>query len=406
VKKSAPILNFLLFIPILFALGVDKEGFWEIRKTSRTLNFDGICDEDMWDELEALPMQMFRPNYNGPPTERSEVFMTFDDDNLYLGARLYYENGSVVTVTTKKRDGADGGSDNLGFILDTFNDNENAVGFETNPSGLRSDFSLANDAQTFMGVMPFNREWNTYWDVRTQMAENGWHAEFRIPLSSLRFQEIDGDVTMGMTIWRSIVSKQEWYSFPLASNEFGTLGLWKPSQAQKIIFRDMNRKDPIYITPYVLTGVEQTHALNQDHSAYNKLNDPKFNAGLDLKYSLTSNLTMDITLNTDFAQVEVDDQMVNITRFSIFFPEKRQFFLERSSIFTVRTGVFDQLFYSRRIGLEEGEIIPIIAGARLVGRVGKYDLGFMDMQTLRHEYTDDDDSLVTVESTNHGVLRL
>ncbi|MBR9999160.1 MAG: hypothetical protein KFF73_09320, partial [Cyclobacteriaceae bacterium] len=142
-------------------------------------------------------------------------------------------------------------------------------------------------------------------------------------------------------------------------------------------------------------------------TAYKTNYERKFNAGLDIKYSLTSNLTMDLTLNTDFAQVEADDQIVNLTRFSLFFPEKRQFFVERSSIFTIRTGYLDQLFYSRRIGLNEGEIVPIIGGARLVGRAGKWDIGFMDMQTSYHEYMDEEaDSLVQLESTNFGVLRV
>lgn len=407
VKFSIPVVYFLIFFPAISLSGMNQEEKWQIVKTVECLNFDGICDEPLWDNLEMLPMRMFRPNHETAPTERSEIFATFDNDYFYLGARLYYENGDEIVVTTKKRDGADGGSDNFGILLDTFNDNENALCFETNPSGLRSDFSIANDAQSIVGTMPFNRDWNTFWEVKTTIFENMWHAEFRIPLSSLRFQQKDGSIIMGMTIWRSMVSKQEWNVFPLVSNEFGTLGIWKPSQAQKVELRNVSRTNPIFLTPYILTGVQQTSQLNDQHSAYSLKVDPKLNAGLDLKYALTSNLTMDLTLNTDFAQVEVDDQMVNITRFDIFFPEKRQFFLERNSIFTIRTGIFDQLFYSRRIGLVEGEIIPIIAGVRLVGRAGKYDLGFMDMQTTQHTYTDEDtDSLVTVAQTNHGVLRL
>jgi hypothetical protein len=387
--------------------GYTQDQKWAIYKTSEKLNFDGISDETLWDNLESLPLLMFRPNHGSQPTERSEIYVTYDNDYLYIGGRLYYENGSKITVTTKKRDGADGGSDNFGVLLDTFNDNENALCFETNPSGLRSDFSIANDAQSILGTMPFNRDWNTYWEVITKIFDSSWHVEFRIPLSSLRFQEQNGEITMGMSIWRSVVSKQEWNTFPLVSNEFGMFGIWKPSQAKKVVLKNVARKNPVYLTPYLLTGMDQTSELNDQHTAYTTKNDPKITAGLDLKYALTSNMTLDLTLNTDFAQVEVDDQMVNITRFSIFFPEKRQFFLERNSIFTVRTGVFDQLFYSRRIGLVEGEIIPIIAGARMVGRARKYDLGFMNMQTSRHGYIDDDnDSLVIVESTNHGLFRV
>jgi hypothetical protein len=255
--------------------------------------------------------------------------------------------------------------------------------------------------------MPFNRSWDTFWDVKTSIAGDTLHIEMRIPFSSLRFQEKDGKVIMGMSIWRQISSKEEWINFPDISNEFGMLGVWKPSQAHKIILRGIKRKNPVYIKPYILGSFEQSHKLNETITGYDVKNNPGFNAGLDVKYSLTSNITADLTLNTDFAQVEVDDQMVNLTRFSLFFPEKRQFFVERSSIFNIRTGYPDQVFYSRRIGLYEGEIVPIIGGARIVGRAGKWDLGFLDMQTADFDYTDQvTDSETHLYSTNHGVLRL
>lgn len=406
-RRSILIIHFLITFPSISSFGNDQEQIWQIEKTCEILRFDGICDEDLWKKMKQIPLEMFRPNHGSKPTELSEIFVTFDENFFYVGARLHYENGGEITVTTKKRDGADGGSDNFGILLDTFNDNENSLCFETNPAGLRSDFSIANDAQTVLGTMPFNRDWNTFWDVKTTTKESLWHIEMRIPLSSLRFQEKDGEITMGMTIWRSIVSKQEWDVFPLISNEFGTLAIWKPSQAQKVVLQNVRRKNPIYITPYALAGIEQKSEFNDAITGYQINKDTRLNAGLDLKYSLTSNITLDLTLNTDFAQVEVDDQMVNITRFDIFFPEKRQFFLERNSIFMVQTGMLDQLFYSRRIGLVEGEIIPIIGGARMVGRAAKFDIGFMDMQTAKEGYIDEDtDSLVIVESTNHGLFRI
>jgi hypothetical protein len=383
------------------------ENYLEIQKMNGKINFDGICNETLWDSLPSIPMTMFKPNHGSKPSERSDVFVTFDDEFFYLGARLYYQNGGTIRSTTKKRDGADGGSDNFGLLLDTFNDNENALCFETNPSGLRSDFTIDNDAQVPLGMMPFNRSWDTFWDVRTSIIDNVLHIEIRIPFSSLRFQETGGKVIMGMSIWRQISSKQEWNNFPDISNEFGNFGVWKPSQAHKIVLKGMKRKNPVYIKPYLLGSYEHSHELNETESTYKIINNPKFTAGLDVKYSLTSNITADLTLNTDFAQVEVDDQMVNLTRFSLFFPEKRQFFVERASIFNIHTGYLDQVFYSRRIGLYEGEIVPIIGGARVVGRAGKWDLGFLDMQTTEFDYTDPDtDSITHLYSTNHGVLRL
>jgi hypothetical protein len=396
----------ILFFSVLTVNGNEVEDLYKIKKTSDILNFDGICDEAIWDHANLLPMQMFRPNHGSQPTEKSEIFVTFDDQYFYFGGRMHYSNGATIKASTKKRDGVDGGSDNFGILLDTFNDNENGLCFETNPVGMRSDFSIANDAQVNDRVMPFNRSWNTFWDVKTKVEGDILHVEMRIPLSSLRFQEKDGKVIMGMSVWRTIISKQEWNVFPLLSNEFGTLGVWKPSQAQKIVLEGIKRSNPVYVTPYVLAGIEQTSEENEDNTGYKKVKDEIFNVGLDLKYALTSNLTMDVTINTDFAQVEVDDQMVNLTRFSIFFPEKRQFFLERSSIFSIKTGFFDQLFYSRRIGIYEDDIVPIYGGVRLNGREGKWDFGFLDMQTSDHEYYNvDEDSVEFIESTNYGVFR-
>ena len=406
-NKHILALLLLISAAITNVSGQAGENYLEIQKMTGKIDFDGICNEPFWDSLSKIPMTMFKPNHGSKPSERSDIFVTFDDEHFYVGARLYYQNGSTIRSTTKKRDGADGGSDNFGILLDTFNDNENALCFETNPSGLRSDFTIDNDAQVPLGMMPYNRSWDTFWDVRTNIIGNVWHIEFRIPFSSLRFQEKDGRVTMGMSVWRQISSKQEWVNFPVISNEFGNFGVWKPSQAHKIILKGIKRKNPVYIKPYALGSLEQSHDLNETATAYKANSNPKFNAGLDVKYSLTSNITADLTLNTDFAQVEVDDQMVNLTRFSLFFPEKRQFFVERSSIFNIHTGYLDQVFYSRRIGLYEGEIVPIIGGARIVGRAGKWDLGFLDMQTKAFDYTDQDiDSVTHLYSANHGVLRL
>jgi len=408
-KLNKHILVILLLISAVTASvsGQSGENYLEIQKVTGTITIDGICNELVWDNLTKIPMTMFKPNHGSKPSERSDIFVTFDDEYFYIGARLYYQNGSTIRATTKKRDGADGGSDNFGILLDTFNDNENALCFETNPSGLRSDFTIDNDAQSPPGMMPFNRSWDTFWEVKTNIIGDAQHIEIRIPFSSLRFQETDGKVIMGMSVWRQISSKQEWNNFPEISNEFGNLGVWKPSQAHKIVLKGIKRKNPVYIKPYLLGSLEQSHELNETETSYKAINNPEFNAGLDVKYSLTSNITADLTLNTDFAQVEVDDQMVNLTRFSLFFPEKRQFFVERSSIFTIHTGDLDQVFYSRRIGLYEGEIVPIIGGARVVGRAGKWDLGFLDMQTTDFDYTDrDTDSITHLYSTNHGVLRL
>lgn len=396
----------IFWISIFSLAGQDVDDIYVVARTADALEFDGICNEVFWDNLIPLQMHMYRPNHGGQPTEKTEIYVTFDEQYFYFGGRMHYTNGAELKASNKKRDGIDGGSDNFGILLDTFNDNETALCFETNPTGMRSDFSMANDAQVNDRSLPFNRNWNSFWDVKTTFDKDILHIEMRIPLSSLRFQDEDGKVIMGMSIWRTIISKQEWSVYPLMTDEFGLTGVWKPSQAQKIVLNGVKRSNPVYLTPYVLAGIEQSSELNETNTGYDKVVDNKLNAGLDLKYAISSNLTMDLTINTDFAQVEVDDQMVNLTRFSLFLPEKRQFFLERSSIFTIRTGRLDQLFYSRRIGLYKDDVVPIYGGVRLNGRKGKWDVGLMDMQTADHNYHNiDADSIERIESTNYGVIR-
>ncbi len=172
----------------------------------------------------------------------------------------------------------------------------------------------------------------------------------------------------------------------------------KPSLAQTITIEGARPTRPLYISPYVLGGFSRDWSLNEDRSEYLKEDNPRYNAGIDIKYNINSNLTLDLTGNTDFAQVEADDQQVNLTRYDLFFPEKRMFFQERSSLFDFNLGgEFDNLFYSRNIGIANGEPIRIYGGARLTGRLGKWDLGFLDMQTAEHKET---------PGENFGVLRM
>jgi len=368
-----------------------------VAKMSGSINFDGICSPEEWDQYEMIPLRMFQPYHDQEPSERSDVFVAYDASYFYISARLYYENGATISSVSKKRDSFDEGNDMLGIMFDSFNDNENGMGFVTAPSGLRMDFNVFNDAQGSSRHMPFSGDWNTYRDVKTKIIDNVWHIEMRVPVSSLRFQDEQGKVTMGMLVWRYIASKVEFQSYPLMPNNLGPFSMFKPSRIQKIYFDDLKSKKPIYFTPYVLGGLEQISELNNDETAYENKSGSKLNVGFDLKYGLSSNLTMDLTVNTDFAQVEVDDEQINLTRFPLFFPEKRQFFLERSSTFRFNSGGPNTLFYSRRIGLYEGEIVPIYGGVRFVGRLGKWDYGFLDMQTAE---------INELASTNHGVFRL
>ena len=387
---------FIIVLIFIHTIGFASEKL-TITKLSEPIKFDGIVEDEEWNFYEPIPLRMFQPLHDQDPSERSDIYTAYDASYFYLAARLYYENGAVLSSVSKKRDSFDEGNDMLGIMFDSFNDNENGMGFVTAPSGLRMDFNVFNDAQGSSTNMPFSGDWNTFWDVETKMVGDVWNVEMRIPISSLRFQDDNGKVTMGMLVWRYIASNVESDSYPVMPNNLGPFSMFKPSQIEKINFEDLAGKKPIYVTPYVLGGLEQLNELNDTETAYEESLNKKLNVGFDLKYGISSNLTLDLTVNTDFAQVEVDDQQINLTRFPLFFPEKRQFFLERSSTFNFNSGGPNTLFYSRRIGLYDGEIVPIYSGLRLVGRKGKWDFGFLDMQTAKIE---------EVASTNHGVFRL
>ncbi|MDN5203667.1 DUF5916 domain-containing protein [Fulvivirgaceae bacterium BMA10] len=386
-----------VFVLILIFLGVHMAGAQEqflAKRLEKPIQFDGMVEEHEWNGFESLPLTMHQPVFEGEISEKTEIFLAYDDQYVYLAGRLYYADIRHLQSTSKKRDALEGSTDYFGLIIDSFNDNESGLSFFTTPAGLRFDASVFNDAQ---GDFPINLSWNTFWDVETTTTEEGWFAEMRIPFTSLRFQDNNGEVKMGITCWRYMASKLEVITFPSVRNDLGNWSLWKPSQAKDVVFQGVYSKKPTYIAPYVLGGIQQDFDLNEQESAYHRDDDFKLEAGLDLKYSLSSNFTVDLSLNPDFAQVEVDDQQVNLTRFSLFFPEKRLFFQERSGVFDFRLGGPNRLFYSRRIGIYDEGPVRIYGGARIVGRAGKWDIGFLDMQTAKIE---------DKASTNYGVLRL
>ena len=369
-----------------------------IPRLSGPIVFDGLITEKVWDEIQPLPMTMLFPNPGQAPTERTEVFIGFDEEYLWVAGRLFDREPAKIQSNSKKRDYSSADTDWLAVSFDTFNDKENFLTLFTNPAGLRSDMAVSNDAvQKTSTTSPLNMSWNTFWDVKTSRDERGWYAEVRIPLSSLRFQDRGGRVVMGLLVWRWIPHKNELQTFPEVDPKWGDYAMYKPSQAYEVVLEGVRGRKPLYIAPYILGGYGQDFALNEAETAYVRENKPAHEAGLDVKYGLTSNLTLDLTVNTDFAQVEADDYQVNLTRFSLFFPEKRPFFQERASVFDFAFDDLDSLFYSRRIGIYDGRAVRIFGGTRLVGRVGPWDVGFLDMQTAPVE---------DLSSENDGVLRL
>ncbi len=372
---------------------------------------DGRIDESVWDSVASLPMTMHVPEFGGEPLHPTDVKIAYDDVYLYLAAICSTPRDEIYT-TSFRRDLMAPTTDYIGIVLDTYNDNETALAFSLMPTGARLDYTVSNDAQ---GSSPMNISWSTFWDAEVAHFEEGWSAEIRIPLSSLRYRDTGGLVEMGMIIFRWFAVNTSVATYPPIPPNWGFWSFNKPSRARKIILEGIRTRKPVYLTPYVLGGMEQMFHLDPGQTLYTRTDDPTYNFGLDLKYGLTNNLTLDVTVNTDFAQVEADDQQVNLTRFSLFFPEKRLFFqerasifnfgaIERSSLFEFSPGTTHQLFYSRRIGLYEGKPVQLYGGLRVVGRIGDWDIGLLNIQTSREKtILVGDDHL---RSENFGVLRI
>jgi len=384
----------LLLVLLSFHLAKAEKEPVPIQRLQGEFKFDGIPDEAFWAQITPLDFLQQIPSFGESPTEKSDVRIAHDDQFLYVGAKLSYSPPTKIAATTYKRDALVGNTDWFGIIIDSYNDKENALVFYTNPNGLRFDATVFNDA---LGALPINISWNAFWDVKVKTTETEWMVEMRIPFTSLNFQADDGQVKMGLICNRWIANKNETNMSPVIPPNWGDFSSWKPSMAQEVTFEGIKRKRPVYLAPYILGGNTALHELNSDGTAYAKSNKRRFEPGLDIKYGLTDNLTLDLSINTDFAQVEADDQQVNLTRFNLFFPEKRLFFQERSGIFNFNFGRTDNLFYSRRIGIKDGEPQRILGGARLVGRAGSWDFGFINMQTAKSDETN---------SENFGVLRL
>ena len=362
------------------------------------IQLDGLSNEPAWEAVTPWLPTQYEPDNGAPPTEHTEFLVAYDADYIYFALRAYDSDQHGIRSNTLYRDRLSG-DDHFEILLDTFNDNETAVLYTTTPGGIRKDAAISNDASGG-GIASggwINGDFNTFWDVETVVNEAGWFAEIRVPFSSLRFQQENGSVVMGITLQRKVARKTERLVYPPVPS-IANWAFLKPSLAQKIVLEGIHPQKPLYITPYGLSGLGQTFDLNEAATGYPREDDAKGELGVDLKYGLTNNLTLDLSLNTDFAQVEADDQQVNLTRFSLFFPEKRQFFQERAGVFDFRTGGLSRLFHSRRIGLnDDGEPVRLLGGARLVGRAGRWDVGLLDMQTADSE---------ALPSENFGVLRV
>ena len=360
-------------------------------------DMDGnVLDDPAW--AAATPSTGFRqtaPDEGLPATQRTEVRIVFTDDTIYFGVVCYDDDPSAIIVSDSRRDSSMNDADSFQMVLDTFTDQQNGFVFGTTPAGQEYDGQVINEGGERLfggsggggfsrgGGGGFNINWDGAWQVSTAITEIGWSAEFAIPFRTIRFPD-RAEQTWGVNFQRNIRRRNEtayWAPLPRQYN------LYRVSMAGQLtdIMAPVGISRNLQFTPYV-TGelLTRDNAPDADPLALRDF-------GADLKYSVTSGLTLDATYNTDFAQVEVDQQQVNLDRFNLFFPEKRPFFLENAGAFTVNnagpaSGMNlgqTELFFSRRIGISDaGNPIPILGGARLSGKVGdSTTVGFINMQT-------------------------
>lgn len=341
------------------------------------VTFDGIPDDDAWQAIRALPVTMLWPTAGGTMTEATEIRVAYDDEALWASGVFRDTSGAGVSSNSLYRDRWNS-DDAFDVIVDPFNDDRTALKFTVLPSGVLIDDEIANDADFIAGVEPMNSEWDGFWEAATHVDDDGWSVEVRIPFSTLRFQpDASGDVVMGIIAARFIARNSEKHIFPAITTEW-QLPDFKPSQARDVRLTDVGTPRLLEVAPFVVGGRSSERL---PAGAPPGTEETTREVGLDIKYGLTTNLTADLTLNMDFAQVESDALQVNLGRFNLFFPEKRGFFQERSSVFSFNMSDEARLFHSRTIGLTpNGQPLRILGGGRVAGRLGSFDVGALSLQ--------------------------
>jgi hypothetical protein len=366
----------------------DADGSATVRavRLSQPLHVDGRLDEDIYHTIPPITdFIQTLPKNNSEPTERTEAWVMFDGEYIYAAARCWDSAPPNKWTANEMRRDANQirQNDHFGFMLDTFHDRRNGYVFYANPLGGRIDLTEADEGNS-------NADWNPVWEVSTGRFEGGWTIEIAVPFKSLRY--VSGtNQTWGIQIRRAIRRKNEWdHLNPLPTAMGGAQGFFRISAAATLIGLDLPPASRnVEIKPYAISRVTSDRLATPVVD-----NHPEGDLGVDARYGVTANLTADVTVNTDFAQVEVDEQQVNLSRFNLVFPEKREFFLENRGIFTFApvpsTGAnagndttnTPSLFYSRRIGIDNnGVVIPINVGARLSGKANGYGVGVMNIET-------------------------
>ncbi len=359
-------------------------------RTFSEITLDGILDEQAWTEapVHSTFVQCY-PLIGAAPTQRTELRIVYNDSYLYVGVLALDSLPSRIIATGRERDIYYGSDDNICLTIDTYHDQRQGILFSSNPLGARFD------EEVFDNGNGFNASFNTFWNVKSTRTDHGYSMEFQIPFSSLRFQAAP-EVVMGIKLVRYIKHANEYDIFP-ASDATVANAVWRVNNTASIAFTDLRSRKPFYLIPYVKTNVSEyqtwdpvtsTSLRNRELIHRNHFVNPPAldrllsNVGLDIKYGLSKNFTLDITTNTDFAQAETDDRILNFSRFAINLPEKRNFFLESRDYLGYSTSSGALLFNSRSIGIGKGNIVPVIGGVRLTGKTNGLQLGLLDLQTM------------------------
>ena len=394
--------GFLRFIIIIFLLcipvktfgqntnnAVEPEFIIEAKRLlpGETITIDGKLDEPLWQRM--TPIRNFRQQYpveGAEPTEQTEIYVAYDDNYLYIGAVFFDSNPSGIIAYQKRRNQGIGTDDRFMWILDTFNSGRNAYFFEINPAGLKGD-GLISVGQ---GVS-VSKSWDGIWFAEVHRDSHGWSAEIKIPFRTLDFDPNQSG--WGINFQRTVRRKNEeilWAGW--RRNQ----GVFRPQNSGLLTgFRGMNQGIGLEVKPYV-TATPTRRWLNG--SATNSFD---YDAGFDISYSVTPGVRTSLTVNTDFAEAEVDQRRVNLTRFPLVFPEQRDFFLEGSSVFNFAPASGITPFFSRRIGLIGGEAVPIHFGARAIGRTSTANFGFYQIRTGNDTFDTED---FTVVRYSHNIF--
>jgi Domain of unknown function (DUF5916) len=353
------------------------------------LTLDGWLHEEVWRHITPISdFHMLEPVEGGVPSERTEVRVAYDADFLYIGVMLFDSDPDGMKAFQKRWDQSLATDDRFMWILDTYLDRRNAYFFEINPAGLMGDGIL----RTGQGSN-FNKAWNGIWRAWVQQGPDGWSAEIRIPFRTVNFDPTSGE--WGINFQRTIRRRNEELVWSGARR---SEGLFRPQNAGTL--RGLGERSQglgLEVLPYTL-GRQRVTGGEPGTTAWES------RVGGDVNYSITPNLRAGFTINTDFAETDVDDRQVNLTRFPLFFPERRAFFLEGASVFSFAPASGPNPFFSRRIGLADGTPVPILGGARLIGRAGQQDVGFVHLRTRNGESGQAPEDF-TVARVSRNILR-